>query len=273
MHSRSASIANYHLAEHDKLQAQAACADAIKKMRRAQAIASRFASREESLQELKRQVNAERALRLSCEDKARLTREECERLKQGIQVQIASVESKEKEKLTVLDQARRIQRKCDRLHEQIKEIQAHNLNEKVIALDEKVNVIHSSIQQAKNGQSVVGLSEMLGVSPGSMKKVEQGTKMGSLCSAITEDASTPEQRNRFLERVATTLTPVIEELCKIPKFKGGKHDSRGVVSMILGKIARKRSAKSKSRRRLIYDNRPRGVSNELHSLLKEFAQS
>jgi len=133
----------------------------------------------------------------------------------------------------------------------------------------------ASIQDATSGQSVVGLSHMLGVSPISMAKVEQASKLGILRSQITSDASTPPkgQRSRFLERVAATLTPAIEKMCEYPKFIGGKTDSGGVASMILGKIARKKSNKSKSRRQLKFGNRPIGICAELDSLLEEMAIS
>ena len=59
---------------------------------------------------------------------------------------------------------------------------------------EKVNAmgeLDASIQEATSGHSVVGLSEMLGVSPSSMTQVQRAAKSGTLCSEITSNASTP----------------------------------------------------------------------------------
>ena len=90
---------------------------------------------------------------------------------------------------------------------------------------------------------------------------------------MLEDASSHasaswQNETRFLKRVEKTLTPVIEKICSGPKFKNGKTDVAGVAAMVLGKIARGKS----SRRKLKFGSqRPRGVTVELDSLLKELA--
>ena len=186
---------------------------------------------------------------------------ECDRLQQGraslhqlIQTQKVSAEAQKKETMEAMEKASRLEVERDQL----------------IA---EVNTMQDAHVSAESGQSVVGLSEMLGVSPTSMSKVERASKLGTLCSQITSDASTPPkgQRSRFLERVAATLTPAIEKICEYPKFQDGKSDSRGVASMILGKIARQKSMKS--RRQLKFGDRPMGICVELDSLLQELAKS
>jgi len=133
----------------------------------------------------------------------------------------------------------------------------------------------SALQDAMSGKNVVGLASMLGVSPKSLDKVENASKRGSLQTTMFEDASTPAEKvrdqNSFVKRIAATLTPVVERVCAAPKFMNGKTDVGGVASLILGKIARKKSQKSK--RRLNFDARPRGVSPDLDSLLKEMAEA
>lgn len=134
--------------------------------------------------------------------------------------------------------------------------------------------LDASIEEATSGESVVGLSQMLGVSPSSLTRVEKAAKLGTLCSEITGHAGTPPKgkRSRFLERVVTELTPAIEKICEYPKFQDGQSDSSGVASMILGKIARNKSRKSKSRRQLKFGT-PLGECPELDSLLKDLAKS
>jgi len=136
-----------------------------------------------------------------------------------------------------------------------------------------VSETSSAVQDAMSGKSVVGLASMLGVSPLSMEKVENASKRGSLQTTMFDDAATPAAKvcdqNAFVRRVVSTLTPVVERLCAVPKFKGGNTDVGGVASIILGKIARDKSAKSvKSRRKIDF-----GGSLELDSLLKELSEA
>ena len=260
--------------EQDKIQAQAECKRAVQKMRR-------FAAKEESVQDLRRQVNAERSLRMCSDDKSRRLMTECDRLQQGraclleeLQAQKVIAKTQEKEIMTAMDKASRLELERDQLSEKIKAMQVASLSAELKEKD-RLTELDASIHQATSGHSVVGLSQMLGVSPSSMTQVERAAKEGTLCSDITGDASTPQkgQRSRFLERVVTELTPAIEKICEYPKFLDGQSDSRGVASMILGKIARKKSRTAKSRRKLKYGNRPLGVCDELDSLLKELAIS
>ena len=130
------------------------------------------------------------------------------------------------------------------------------------------------MQDATSGKSVVGLASMLGVSFESMAKVQKASKRGSLTSSMLDSAQTTTTKARdqpeFLKRVTSTLTPIVEQVCSYPKFADGKSDPGGVASMILGKIARAKSAKCK--RKLKYD-RPKGVSVELDAVLKEFGEA
>ena len=131
--------------------------------------------------------------------------------------------------------------------------------------------VQAQVNQTLEGKSAVGLASVLGVSPTSMNKVVQGSRFGSLSSSTLEDAYTDEtcKKPRFLKRVETVLTPVVERLCSSVKFKHGKTDVSGVAGIVLRKIARSKSAKA--RRQLNFTGRPRGVSAELHSLLQELA--
>ena len=219
----------------------------------------RFEAKEASVQDLKRQVNAERSLRKSSEVTKQKLQTEYNCLQQGhanLQAEKAKCVQAEK---TAMYQATRLEKERDEMMEKVK------------AMGE----LDASIQEATSGHSVVGLSQMLGVSPSSMSQVQRAANLGTLCSAITSDARTPPkgQRSRFLERIATELTPAIEKICEYPKFQNGQSDSSGVASMILGKIARKKSRKSKSRRQLKFGDRPLGVCTELDSLLQDMAKS
>jgi len=211
------------------------------------------------VQDLKRQVNTERSLRLSTEATSRKLTAECNRLQQGhASLQAEKIKCEQATKV-IMDQTSRLKVERDEMKKTLK----------------AMTDLDASIEEATSGHSVVGLSQMLGVSPSSMTQVERAAKLGTLCSEITGNASTPPkgQRSRFLERVATELTPAIEKICEYPKFQNGQSDSSGVASMILGKIARKKSKKSKSRRQLKFGNRPMGVCPELDSLLQDMAKS
>ena len=135
----------------------------------------------------------------------------------------------------------------------------------------EVKKLKAEVSDAMSGKSVVGLADMLGVSPTSMDRVVQASKTGSLTSATLDNAETPGnvRKPRFLVRVEKTLTPIVARVCASAKFKDGKTDVGGVASMLLGRLARAKS--SKSRRKLDFGARPNGISPELHTLLKELA--
>jgi len=99
----------------------------------------------------------------------------------------------------------------------------------------------------------------------------------TLCSSLLDDATPPEsgERNYFLERVGNVLSPAIESMCSMVKFKDDKTDKAGVAALILRKIAGNRKKSRKSRRQLRFgkSRRPMCVSAELDSLLKELATS
>ena len=129
-----------------------------------------------------------------------------------------------------------------------------------------------ALENASTGKSVVDLASVIGVSPNKMAKVVNASKRGSLSTELMDNAETNatncDNKPAFLKRVAATLTPLVEHFCAIPKFKSGQSDMGGVASMILGKIARKKSSKCK--RRLNY-GRPKQVTPELDTVLKELA--
>lgn len=129
-----------------------------------------------------------------------------------------------------------------------------------------------ALLDASAGKSVVDLATVLGVSPTKLGKVVNASKRGTLSTELLDNAATSTTKFRdkpeFLKRVAATLTPLVEHVCSYPKFKDGVSDSGGVASMILGKIARDKSAKCK--RRLDY-GRPKNMTGELDNCLKELA--
>ena len=135
---------------------------------------------------------------------------------------------------------------------------------------DKIRNTTANIESANTGESIVGVAKLLGLSPGSMSSVEKLSINKKISSEVTADASTPPKgtRNRFLERVAATLTPIIKKVCSFPKFKDGKSDIGGVAATVVGRLAR-----AKSRRRLNFQSRPRGISEDLDTLLKEMATS
>ena len=127
-----------------------------------------------------------------------------------------------------------------------------------------------ALENASTGTSVVDLASVIGVSPNKMAKVTKASKRGSLKTELLENATTGnESKPAFLKRVEATLTPLVEQICDIPKFKSGQADSGGVAAMLLGKLARKKSSKCK--RRLNYGGRPKQVTAELDVVLKELA--
>ena len=137
-------------------------------------------------------------------------------------------------------------------------------------LTEQKKLHARALENASTGKSVVDLASVIGVSPIKMGKVLQASKRGSLSTELMENAATTatkyDEKPAFIKRVEATLTPLVEHICSIPKFKAGQADSGGVASMILGKIARKKSAKCK--RRLDY-GRPKQITAELDACLKE----
>ena len=136
-------------------------------------------------------------------------------------------------------------------------------------LTEQKELHARALENASTGKSAVGLASVIGVSPNKMAKVTKASKRGSLKTELMENATTANgNKPAFLKRVEATLTPLLEHICHIPKFKSGQADSGGVAAMLLGKIARKKSSKAK--RRLNY-GRPKQVTAELDVVLKELA--
>ena len=225
------------------------------------------------VQQHRRHANSEMELRKGVEEELVQVRAEMKEEVQSWQ--------EEKERLQGLVQAQtslRVQA-CGQLEEVTKERdlmegKVDELRDAARSAKREVESLRAKVDDAMAGKSVAGFAEMVGVSPSSMDRVLKGSQRGSLTSSVLEDASMHESANwkdetRFLKRVEKTLTPVIEKLCSGPKFKNGKTDVGGVAAMVLGKIARGKS----SRRKLNFGSqRPRGVSVELDSLLKELAE-
>ena len=138
------------------------------------------------------------------------------------------------------------------------------------AVQKSLTSVEENVKDANDGKTAVGISELLGVSPTSMDKVKRMSR-GSLRTCLLDDATPPEEgeRNRFLEKVTNVLSPAVEKICSMAKFKNNKTDKQGVARLILKGIARGKSR----RRKLRFDDRPMGVSVELDSLLKEMATS
>ena len=138
-------------------------------------------------------------------------------------------------------------------------------------LQQDLTMLQAQVEQVKEGNSAVHVCEMLGVSPGSMKQVEASSKKGAYLESWTLEEATPTvegQRSEFLERVQTVLTPAIEKICSMAKFKGRRTDIPGVARLLLRKIA---GRKQKAKRQLFNGGAPRGISHDLHSLLKEMS--
>ena len=70
----------------------------------------------------------------------------------------------------------------------------------------EVKKLKAEVSDTMSGKSVVGLADMLGVSPTSMDRVVQASKTGSLTSATLDNAETPGnvRKPRFLVRVEKT---------------------------------------------------------------------
>lgn len=74
------------------------------------------------------------------------------------------------------------------------------------------------------GTSPVVLSEALGVSPNSMKKVQIASKRGSLASTLLPDADSADgERNQFNERVINQLLPALKKICSLPTYMVSQH--------------------------------------------------
>ena len=123
----------------------------------------------------------------------------------------------------------------------------------------------------------------MGVSPTALKKVKRAVSKGALRSNTLNDATPPApgERNYFLERVVSSITPAVLKVCSIPEFRNSNKDPEGVARLVLRRIAghkgRKMAGKirigtkRKVKKRLDFDND--AISPDLDSLLKEMASS
>ena len=230
----------------------------------------RSAAQQQSNEE---QVNSLRELHQTAEHKLQAVTNELSQVRAEFVVQLDNLQ-KDNERLQGLVESQVSQREQATKERAILEDKVREFNEAAMAAKREVEVLRSKVDQALTGKNLTGLAEMVGVSPTSLKRVSQAAKRGSLTSSVLEDAGSHATANwndhtRFLKRVEGSLTPVIKKVCAGIKFKGGKTDVGGVANMILGKLAREKSA----RRKLLFgSNRHPGVSTELHVLLQKFGE-
>ena len=132
--------------------------------------------------------------------------------------------------------------------------------------------LQKQIEDARAVLNPVHVADVLGVSPNSMKKVKAAAKKGSLveaCRAPSSDGDTPtddKARNRFHERIASSLTPSVTRICSMPKFgQRSKPDAATVAEILLKRI--KKMRKKKPRRRRLF-----GIGKELKSFLQEMGK-
>ena len=141
----------------------------------------------------------------------------------------------------------------------------------------------------------VELAKKVGVSPNSIKKIESncGRRSGDLRSFKEQDCSSPAagERNYYQERVARCLTPSLQKICQMPKFKQNGEDVSGVARLLLKKLSsdndsagdnsvkgtprwrRKRRHKYKASRKLDFDGHRHIIGKELDGVLRELGES
>ena len=140
----------------------------------------------------------------------------------------------------------------------------------------------------------VELAKKVGVSPNSIKKIESNC-IGELRSFKEQDCTSPAagERNYYQERVARCLTPSLQKICQMPKFKHGE-DVSGVARLLLKKVTaakgtnnsagdnsvkgtprwrRKRRHKYKASRKLNFDGHRHFLGKELDGVLRELGES
>ena len=231
----SARACNYRLAIGEKIKAEKEKNQALGKCRKMELRANRLASKTESVQQLKKTLHdVEKA-------------------------QEASVRSLTREVVEMQGDVQRIAAERDRLLHHNKELQ------------QDLAQLQSEVEDVKAGKSAVLVSKMLGVSPESMKHVESSSKGSYLESWTLDEAAPPaegQRPNGFLERVTTVLSPAVEKICAMAKFKGKRTDIPGVARLLLRKVQGRRY---KAKRQLFNGGAPRGISHDLDSLLKEMA--
>ena len=84
-----------------------------------------------------------------------------------------------------------------------------------------------------------GLAKILQLSPKSMERVKKAEAGGVLRSASSASPD-PKDRHRFMERVTTCYTPIVEQICSQPLFDGGTTPRPDRVAQhILKKISKR----------------------------------
>ena len=125
------------------------------------------------------------------------------------------------------------------------------------------------------------MAQQVGVSLKSLEKVKRALSRRPLLSNVVVDCSTDKTTRRYLTRVANCITPVVEAVCSRPKFKDNKADVSGVASMVLRKLAHKRTRKvgdvrhtgKRARRKLDFDLHKEFLGRDLVTFLEELAKS
>ena len=155
--------------------------------------------------------------------------------------------------------------------------QTDRLREEAVAKLREQGEIHARVQselekkieKARAVLNPLHVADVLGVSPKSMEKVKAASRKGSLVEARRSSdrasKSDAKARNRFHERIASSLTPVMKRICSMPKFGShSKSDAATVAEILLKKISKTR--KKPIRRRLF------GIGPELKSFLHEMGK-
>ena len=122
----------------------------------------------------------------------------------------------------------------------------------------------------------VGLSSLLDVSPNKHAAVKRACARGVTRSTSTDVDDVPKRKKRrFLYNVAAAFTPIVKQICRMPKFSNNESDEIGVAEQVLERIIKEKKQGNK-RRRLFTDSLssdvPTGMTDRVKVILDPVLQ-